>query len=142
AHSLNNLAFLLQARGEHARAEPLFREALDMRRALFPRHKFPDGHPDLALSLNNLASLLQARGEYARTEPLFREALDMRTALDQRFAAAAAIADALNLVAPLPLTRDGYLSLPAERTEAAVVYAALWRARAALSRVEGRRHRD
>src|SRR5262249_8132975 len=67
---------------------------------------------------------------------------DMRTALTLRFAADAAIADALNLVATYGLIRGAYLSLPADGTEAAAVYAAVWRSRAALSRVEARRHRD
>src|SRR5262249_56159404 len=68
--------------------------------------------------------------------------VDMERAVTVRFAADASAADALNLVAHLPLVQDGYLSLPAERTDPTVVYAAIWRARAALSRVEERRHRD
>src|SRR5262249_560316 len=79
----------------------------------FPKDRYPDGHPHLARSLNNLAGLHQARGEHAKAEPLFREALAMRTALTLRFAADASAADARNLVAPLPLTRHRYLSLPA-----------------------------
>jgi CHAT domain-containing protein/tetratricopeptide (TPR) repeat protein len=81
APSINNLATFLQARGEHARAEPLYREALDMRRALHPKEKYPRGHPDLARSMINLAFVLQARGEHAQAEPLYNEALDMYRAL-------------------------------------------------------------
>jgi CHAT domain-containing protein len=67
--------------GEYGKAEPLVREALAMRRALYPRAPYPNGHPDLAGSLNNLALLYQDAGEYALAEPLYREALDMVRAL-------------------------------------------------------------
>jgi CHAT domain-containing protein/tetratricopeptide (TPR) repeat protein len=81
ASSLNNLGYLLQARGELARAEPLYNDALAMRRKLYPPERYPDGHPALATSLNNLGQLLEARGELARAEPLLREALEMRRKL-------------------------------------------------------------
>jgi tetratricopeptide (TPR) repeat protein len=48
-----------------------------MRHKLYPKEKYPDGHPDLATSLNNLGGLLQARGEYAQAEPFYRDALAM-----------------------------------------------------------------
>ena len=57
AHSLNNLGLVLGARGDLARAEPFYRDALAMYRQLYPR-----GHPDLANSLNNLGPA-QVRGE-------------------------------------------------------------------------------
>jgi hypothetical protein len=47
---------VLQARGEYGRAEPFCRDALAMYRKLYPKGKYPDGHPDLARSLNNLGS--------------------------------------------------------------------------------------
>ena len=59
--------------GDYARAEPLFRQALEIwKKAL------GEDHPDYAPSLNNLAALYQAMGDYARAEPLFREALEIR----------------------------------------------------------------
>ncbi len=142
AASLNNLGVLLKARGEYGTAESLQREALAMRRALYPKATFPDGHPRLVASLNNLAHLFLARGDYGQAEPLCREALDRSRALTLRFATDASAADALNLAHSLPLVRDGYLSFPADRTDPATVYAAVWPSRAALSRVEERRHRD
>jgi tetratricopeptide (TPR) repeat protein len=72
---------LLQARGEYARAEPFFRDALAMRQRLYPEGKYPDGHPELARSLNNLGALLLARGEYAQAEPFYHGALAMRQKL-------------------------------------------------------------
>jgi Flp pilus assembly protein TadD len=76
AVSLNNVAFLLQARGDYAGAEPLYREALALYRTLLG-----DEHADVAIGLNNLATLLYARGDYAGAEPLFREALALRRKL-------------------------------------------------------------
>ena len=62
--------FLSLARYEEA--EPLFREALEIRRKALPA-----GHPDIAKSLNNLAMLLQKQNKLAEAEPLFREALEI-----------------------------------------------------------------
>jgi CHAT domain-containing protein/tetratricopeptide (TPR) repeat protein len=72
ANGLNNLGTLLRAQGDLAGAEPLFREALAIRRKLYPQ-----GDAPLANSLNNLASLLRDRGDLAGAEPLYREALAM-----------------------------------------------------------------
>jgi len=70
AMSLNNLAWLLNAKGESALAEPLYRQALAIREKV----EGPE-HPDTAMSLNNLAELLRERGDYAAAEPLYRRAL-------------------------------------------------------------------
>lgn len=58
ADGQNNLAWVLQARGDHAAAEPLYRASLAMKRRLLG-----DAHPGVAQGLNNLASLLVARGD-------------------------------------------------------------------------------
>jgi tetratricopeptide (TPR) repeat protein len=55
AVSLNNLALLYQNIGECAKAEPLYQEALRIRRKVLGSE-----HPDTALSLNNLAVLYQS----------------------------------------------------------------------------------
>src|SRR5438132_717503 len=70
--------------GEYGKAEPFFKEALAMYRALFPREKYPQGHPDLANGLNNLALLHRAAGEYGKALPLYRDALEMQRALFSR----------------------------------------------------------
>jgi CHAT domain-containing protein len=84
AESINNLAFLHQARGEYGKAEALYARALKMREALFPRTRYPQGHPDLAQSINNLAMLHKAQGEYGKAEPLYVRALKMNEALYPR----------------------------------------------------------
>ncbi|MCI0461311.1 MAG: CHAT domain-containing protein, partial [Gemmataceae bacterium] len=58
-------------------AEPYCRDALSMYEQLYPRDKYPQGHPDLAQSLDNLGSLLQEQGEYATAEGYYRDALSM-----------------------------------------------------------------
>ena len=71
--SVNNLAFLLNSKGDYAGAEPLFGV----------RWKPASGclgpeHPDTLTSVNNLAALLQSKGDSAGAEPLFRRALEAR----------------------------------------------------------------
>jgi tetratricopeptide (TPR) repeat protein len=61
---------VLQAQARLAEAEPLYREALELR-----RKSRPVGHPDRIQSLNNLALLLREQGKLSETEPLFRELL-------------------------------------------------------------------
>jgi tetratricopeptide (TPR) repeat protein len=73
ATALNNLAELLEDKGDHAGAERLLRRALAIReKALGP------DHTDTAMSLGNLAALLKSKGDYAGAEPLFRRALAIR----------------------------------------------------------------
>ena len=99
--ALNLLGNALLALSDYDEAEPLFRKALDIRRAALPA-----GHPDIAQSLNNLANLLEVTGRTAEAEPLFREALDI-----QRVALPAGhpdIAYGLNNLAGLLLTTGRY----------------------------------
>ncbi|MBC8106296.1 MAG: tetratricopeptide repeat protein [Anaerolineae bacterium] len=70
--SVNNLANALYAQGKHADAEPLFREALEIR-----RRTLPSGHPLLANNLNDAAGMLRGQGKIAEAEPLVREALEI-----------------------------------------------------------------
>jgi CHAT domain-containing protein len=73
AASLQTLAHLYQRQREYGKAEPLYRQALDItKQVLGPRH------PDYAQCLHNLAFLYYAQREYAQAEPLFRQALEIR----------------------------------------------------------------
>src|SRR5262249_50151495 len=65
----------LDRQGNYDEAIRLLRNALALRRRLYPATQFPDGHPALAQSLSWLGFLLQVRGELAEAEPLYREAL-------------------------------------------------------------------
>ena len=76
AESLNNLATLHQAMGNHKAALPLLTRALEIREAVLgPRH------PDTAESLNNLATLHQYMGNHKAALPLFTRALEIREAV-------------------------------------------------------------
>jgi Flp pilus assembly protein TadD len=75
ADSLNNLASLLEAKGDRAEAETLYREVLGMRRKLYGDHHFK-----VAKSLNNLAFILLAEGRAGEAEPFVREALSITQA--------------------------------------------------------------
>ncbi|MEL6780562.1 MAG: tetratricopeptide repeat protein, partial [Cyanobacteria bacterium J06597_16] len=61
---------LYKSQGRYSEAEPLYREALEMRKRLLG-----DEHPDVASSLNNLAALYYNQGRYSDAEPLLIDAL-------------------------------------------------------------------
>ena len=66
--------------GRHAEAEPLYKQAMEIRRTALGER-----HPDYATSLNNLAELYRAMGRHAEAEPLYKQALEIRrTALGER----------------------------------------------------------
>ena len=77
ASSLYQLALLQQRSGHYDAAEPLFKEALAIRRRLYRTAS----HPDIAQSLHGLAGIYHRRGRYAEAEPLYREALRQRRVL-------------------------------------------------------------
>jgi CHAT domain-containing protein/tetratricopeptide (TPR) repeat protein len=52
-----------------------------MREALYPKERYPQGHPLLASSLNNLGSLLRAQGDYGGARGYYQRALEMGQAL-------------------------------------------------------------
>jgi CHAT domain-containing protein/tetratricopeptide (TPR) repeat protein len=81
ANALNVEGMHLYQLGKLQEATERFRKALEMRQALYPKGKYPQGHPDLAVSLNNVAFLLRDQGEYDKAEPFFRQALEMFRAL-------------------------------------------------------------
>ncbi len=70
---LNNMARYLYGRGTYNEAEPLFRNALEIR-----KNQLGDDHLDVAMSQNDLAVLLDAQCRYTESEPLYRQALAVR----------------------------------------------------------------
>jgi tetratricopeptide (TPR) repeat protein len=68
---VNNLALLLDSKGDYGAAEPLFRRALESSERVLG----PD-HPNTVGSVNNLAALLHSKGAYGEAEPLHRKALE------------------------------------------------------------------
>jgi CHAT domain-containing protein len=141
ALSLNNLATVLAEQGRLAEAEPLCRRALAMKTRLYPQDKYPAGHPDLAEGLHNLASVLQAQGRLALAEPLYQGALAIYRRLAEDYALGRSEGATLNFLARQPLTLDAYVAVTDRQgADPATVYAALWQAKAAVSRVFERRH--
>jgi tetratricopeptide (TPR) repeat protein len=141
ASSLNNLGMVLYYQGEYARARDYVQQALAMRERIYPKDKYPHGHPDLASSLTNLGGVFQAQRESARALDYLQRALAMRQDLCDLFGTAASEAEAFSLAASLPLTLDGLLSVSRDLTGTdRASYAALWRSKAAITRLlEGRR---
>lgn len=74
ASALIQLALLLIMHGDPTEAEPLLREALEIR-----RETLGERHPDYATCLSSLAGLLWARGDLDAAEPLLRRALAIRS---------------------------------------------------------------
>ncbi len=73
AVALNNLASLLEDRGNFAEARPLLEKSLELRKSVNGQK-----HPSVATALNNLGRLEFALGNSARARLLLDEALDIR----------------------------------------------------------------
>jgi CHAT domain-containing protein len=141
AITLNSLAAVLQGQGRLADAEALFREGLAMRRRLYPEAKYPAGHPHLGRGMISLAGILHAQGQLAGAEPLLREALGIYRRLAEDYALSRSEGDTLNFLATFGPTLDAYLSVTDRPgVDPAVIYAAAWQAKAAVSRAFERRH--
>ena len=72
ASSLNRLANLYSFQGRYTEAEPLYQQALKMKKQLLGAE-----HPNVAASLNNLVALYYFQGRYTEAEPLYQQALEM-----------------------------------------------------------------
>ncbi len=69
---LSSVAFYLNSVGRYEEAEPLFRQALEIRQRVLGEE-----HPSTAASYNNVAYNLDAQGRYEEAEPLYRQALEI-----------------------------------------------------------------
>jgi CHAT domain-containing protein/Tfp pilus assembly protein PilF len=75
AKKMNAEGVALFGQAKLAAATERLRKALELRQRVYSKDKYPNGHPDLALSLNNVGFALQAQGAHGQAEPLFRQAL-------------------------------------------------------------------
>ena len=73
-HLLLVEADLIAGRYRYSDAEPLYQQALELRKRLLGEE-----HPDVAQSLNNLAGLYRNQGRYSEAEPLYQEAIIIAT---------------------------------------------------------------
>src|SRR5262249_46191996 len=71
----------LRDQGEYGKALDYCQRALAMFESLYPRDRYPQGHPQLAIGLNNLGSLLQDQGEYGKALDYYQRALAMHESL-------------------------------------------------------------
>jgi tetratricopeptide (TPR) repeat protein len=71
---MNNLAGLYRRKGDYKKAEPLYREALEIQ-----SRKAGEKHPLTLSVMNNLASVLQGEGQYPQAEQLYTKVLDLRS---------------------------------------------------------------
>src|SRR5437899_970979 len=74
ATRLERRAVALYHAGRGPEATKVFADVLRMREGLYPKARYPQGHPDLAGSLNWLAFLHSTQGQNAKAEPLYRRA--------------------------------------------------------------------
>ncbi len=68
---MSNLALLYWSRGQHFKAEPLWKQSLDGFRA----RRGPD-HPDTLIVMQDLAVLYESGGRFDEAEPLFKLVLE------------------------------------------------------------------
>lgn len=127
--------------GEYVDATKTAEQMLAVYRRLYPPGKYPDGHPELALSLNNLGVLLRYRGRYEEALPLYIEALAIGRHQLNGLAAFGSEADALAYARSLPPTLDDLLAIATRGSGVdAVAYDQVWPGKAAITRVLERRH--
>jgi CHAT domain-containing protein/Tfp pilus assembly protein PilF len=129
AAALNQKALELSRRGELAASTKVAQEALQLRQMLYPKDKYPQGHPDLATSLNNLGGCLEAQGEFIKAETFYRDALAMRQALypkDKYPQGHADIASCLNNLGGVLQGQGLYAKAEPLRRESLAMYQALY----------------
>ena len=73
--SFNNLAGVYESAGRYKEAEPLYKQAMEIRRKTIGEEP-----PDFAVGCNNLAGLYASTGRYEEAELLFTQALEILTA--------------------------------------------------------------
>ena len=72
ARDLNNLAGLYYSQGLYDKAEPLYKEVIEI-----TGNALGKDHPSYATSLNNLAELYRTQGLYDKAEPLYIKAIEI-----------------------------------------------------------------
>ena len=73
AAMLDNVGQTYAQLGVYDKAEPLLRQAYELRRRILG-----DNHPDVAASLDSLGTVIRLDGRYTEAEPFFRRALAIR----------------------------------------------------------------
>ena len=132
---------MLQDQGAFPEARGKLEQALEMRRALYPKEQYPLGQPDLVESLGNLGFLLQSQGAFGEAEPLLEQGVDMQQGQVEILLAASSEAEAMNYLAQLPSICDVLISVCLRVPDSDEAnYARVWRGKAAVARMLKRRH--
>jgi hypothetical protein len=121
---------------DHARAEPMLREALAIRKRAVAADQ-----PDYASSLNSLAMLYQAMGDNPRAKPLLVEALEITSRFTRATSAVLGDRQRLCLYEHQRGVLDGYLSVgPSTGARSADLYHPVldWKGAAEAGRAEYR----
>jgi CHAT domain-containing protein/Tfp pilus assembly protein PilF len=81
AEELSGQAEQLYDQARYPQATELLQKALALKKELYPRSQYPQGHPDLAKTVNYLGLFQSTQGEYGKAEAAYLEALAMRRTL-------------------------------------------------------------
>jgi tetratricopeptide (TPR) repeat protein len=81
AKELDDRADSLYRQGRYPEATKLLQEALEIRRKLYPKERYPRGHPDLAQIVNNVGFMLYMQGKYGEALDYDQQALQMNQQL-------------------------------------------------------------
>jgi serine/threonine-protein kinase len=117
-HGLGSLAALVSARGQHAEAEALLRESLDLNRSVFG-----EGGPAVAGSTDGIAAELARQRRYAEALPLKRRGLALwRQAVGSEHAA---VASSMHALASMLIETGEYADAESLLTDAIAMRARL-----------------
>ena len=83
---LNLRGISLFQEGDFSGATKTFTKVVEIRKGLYSKDRYPQGHPAVAQSLSNLATLYQAQGEYEMAAPLSERVVEMNEGCTPRHA--------------------------------------------------------
>jgi tetratricopeptide (TPR) repeat protein len=126
--------------GESGKALTYHEQALAMYQTLYPKERFKDGHPDLAVSLNNMGTVLRSLGESGKALTYHEQALAMYQKLSRRESGQSSEARALTYRERQPFTRDAYISLSV--ASSTTNYGSLWHSRGDILPLLQARHQQ
>jgi tetratricopeptide (TPR) repeat protein len=129
AAELKEQARQLDQQANYPQATRLRQEILAIYQQLYPKDRFPHGHPDLATSLNYLGLVLKRQADYAGARAFYQQALAMYQALYPKSGCPRGhpdLATTLNNLGSLLLAQRDYVGAAAYHEQALAMYQALY----------------